>query len=201
MMHYPESVQRKLGILTRAGWVTASLRVPKLHTLADFVDTSGEFFRLSEAWLPHAEAALPFLALHRASAMFIVPLDGMQGFDVAPHTTPTTVHDVSCLFDHGVLAGKLEILTGVRVSDYLMHRGGFIPLANCSLQGAPYLPPEALQTFPLALVNRDRIVGVAEAPREPRLSIARPAGREAGKARRSAPSRPSPGPLRAPEEE
>lgn len=173
MARYPEGVQRRLGILTRAGWLTGALRVPRLHTLIDFLENSGEFFRLSDVHLPHQENPLSFLALHRTAAMFVAPLDGMQGYDIAPTTTQTTVHDVSCLFDHGMLVGKLEILTGIRVSDYLMHRGGFIPVRECSLRGAPYLPPESQQTFALALVNRDRIVGVSESHAESTVSTAR----------------------------
>jgi hypothetical protein len=162
-MHpYPETNTRRLGILTMAGWLTGTLRVPRLHTLVDFIDTSHDFLKLSDVHLIEHDQRLPFLALQRSAAMFIAPLDDQPRKDTLPRSPETTEREVACLFDHCILVGKLDVFKGTRVSDYLMHRGGFIPVRECTLRGGGYLPPEARGTFELALVNRSRILGVSE---------------------------------------
>ena len=173
MAYLAESVQRKLAILSGGGWITGTLRVAKMPVLIDAIEGIGEFLRLSEVRLPNTPAPIPFFALHRSSVMYIVPLDDPQRAETTPFTKPTLIHEVSCLFDQGVLSGTLEILTGMRVSDYLVQRAGFMPVRGCTWHGAAATGAPA--TFPLALVNRQRVVGVSESSAEltPRLEIAR----------------------------
>jgi hypothetical protein len=162
MSPYPEVVERRVGILTRAGWLTGTLRVPKLHTLADHVETAQRFFRLSDVQLPDTTEKVPFLALQRSAAIFITPLDGqMRNYD-RPVPEVASEEEIAFLFDHSMLVGTVDVLYGTRVSDMLMHQNEFIPVRRCSLRAASYLPPEAYATHDFVLVNRLQILGVVE---------------------------------------
>ena len=190
----PDLVQRKLGILSRAGWMTGTLHVPRLRLLSDAIDTAGDFLRLSDVTLPNQLGKVPFFALHRRAATFVVPMDDVKGYDINAITAAKNHFEVSCLFEQGAaLVGELEILVGLRVSDYLTHRG-LMPVRRCRLHGVADLPEEAKVAFPLALVNREAIIGVSELANEAaaaaRLPIAR-SQEAAGGPRRPTPPSPA----------
>lgn len=162
MATYPELIPRPLGILTNTGWITGTMGVPKMHTLADYLESGRDFLKLTDVKLPHVDLKLPFLALQRRAAILVVPLDHQPRQDSSASSLTTSERDVVCLFDDCMLSGKVDVLASARLSDFLMHRAGFIAVRNGTLRGAAYLPPEARVPFDLAFVNRERIVGVSD---------------------------------------
>ena len=159
MAYQPDLVQRRIGILTTAGWLTCVLRVPKLRTLSDHLDSLGEFLRLTDVHFVGSQNAIPFLLLHKTSIFFCTPTE-TSPTDAPKATGVSSTHQVNLLFDIGTMQGTLETLKNVRISDALMNKNGFLTLRNAQFR--VNRGPADNKDFPLVLVNRDRIVGLIE---------------------------------------
>lgn len=67
--------------------------------------------------------------------------------------------DVSCYLEHVAVHGVLELLPGVRTSDFLAHQTGFITLRACRIVPALAGRPEPI---PVVFVNAAAILALAE---------------------------------------
>jgi hypothetical protein len=159
---YSAPAQRELAasMFTVAGWITGSFLIPKLRHFSDFLNQPQEFFKLKAVRLPGLEKELPFFVLQRNSIIFVVPADDD---DLVPAVGGEKLErEVSCAFANGVVSGTLDVLKGVRVSDFLMSRAGLFVLRNCSTFIRTGATPEVRHNIPYVIVNSERVIGVSE---------------------------------------
>ena len=148
--------------LSEAGWTRGVFHIPASQAFADYLQFTGTFLPLTDAVLPHAQAPLPFFALHAAALRLVAP-DSSDGLVETPGSRGiTSPWSVSCLLADGVLQGSIDFLTNQRLSDFLKAARGFLVVRNAVWQ--PFVSPEATREFPTALVNIALLAGIADAP-------------------------------------
>lgn len=150
------------AIYTTAGWIQGSFRIPIIHTLADWLDHSGEFFKLMDVRLPRTHETVPFFALQRHAAVLVVPRVPLADPERSRFAGTLERHHVSVLFANGVVRGAIEVLTGVRVSDFLARWPSFIPVHDAIIAIEGDSEPLMTQPVPLIFVNAPKIVGFTE---------------------------------------
>jgi hypothetical protein len=153
--YQPEQREIPARLLTRAGWLTGTLHVPKLQSLLDFLNHPTDFFKLTNASLPHGLQA-DFFALQRDSVSLVVPGVEESELRLNRPAGEHERHDICCLLDTGSLDATLGILKDIRVSDYLHSHSGFCVMRDCKTHGSEG------QEAPIVLVNTDQLVGVTE---------------------------------------
>jgi len=166
----PAQRQVPCRIFTPAGFLTGTLHVAEEQTLIDFLNGAGHFLSLTEVTLPGQSKALSFFALGRSSAVIVVPADDDLVVDEERSSIRSELHQVSCLFEGGLLMGTLALPEQVRVSDELMAARGFLLMNHCTLgvdSGASGTASEAgdgpsMQAANLVIVHAAHIIGVAE---------------------------------------
>lgn len=179
-------------ILTAPRWIRGTFHLPKLHSFLEYLGREAAFYRLTGVSLDEEGPELPFFALRCSSAAIIVPecREEELKLDAVPGAMP---HPVDCLLETGMASGLLALLPNVRVSDYLMHQGGFVVLRAVTFPPRPLSPPGPAE---VVFINARALVGVRE--RNPSAPApARPAAEAAagkGRAGVSAEARPIPEP-------
>lgn len=151
--------QRAVGahVLSLASWIRATFHVPKPHVFDDHLARGRTFFTLTDAALG-AGPPIPFLAL-RASAAHVVVPDAAEEPLLPPPASGTRPREVSCYLEHVALHGTLDLMPGVRTSDFFAHQDGFIKLRRCRV--VPPIPGLA-EPIAVAFVNARAVVAVAE---------------------------------------
>lgn len=142
-------------VLTPTGWLTGTFHVSRLHSFLDFASQSASFFTITRVTLPGHKDVLPFIALRRSAARVILPSCDESELMLSPHQGETDEHQVRCMLEAGVLAGKLTVKRRVRVSDFLAHHVGFLMLRDCELG-------EARIKAPVAFVNSSAVVAIGD---------------------------------------
>lgn len=157
MAYHPP--QRAVGafILSLSRWIRATFHLPKLHAFEEYLARGRAFFPLTNVSLG-AGPPLEFLALRASAAHVVVPERADRELLLAP-APEVRPRGVSCYLEHVAVHGTLELLPGIRTSDFLAHQEGFIMLRACTLvpplQGRP-------EPHPIVFVNARGIVAVAE---------------------------------------
>ena len=150
-------------ILTFAGWVEGKLHVPVKTPLVDYLNRGEALFRLTEARLPEQTERHGFFALERGAVILVVPLDPAEQ-PPPGRAASQRDHAVSWLLPSGsIVEGTLSLLEGVRVSDHLMHRTGFVVLRRATLyyrlpDGSASVEP----SIPWVALQANRAVGASE---------------------------------------
>jgi hypothetical protein len=103
-------------------------------------------------------AALEFLALRASAAHLVVPEVAERELHLQP-VLGTQPRDVSCYLEHVAVHGTLELLPGVRTSDFLAHQTGFIVMRACRIVPALAGRPEPIA---VVFVNASAILALAE---------------------------------------
>jgi hypothetical protein len=155
--------QRPIPVLVLAphGFISGTIHIPMLKGLHNFLNSSEEILKLTDAVLPGSPQVYPFLALQKVATHLLVP----RG---APETEPTylntTQHLVTCLLSMGSIRGFIDVLENVRTSDFLLRNHGFIEFKQCYLGPNPQVNPKEISGDPLAqvFVNTRSMVGVTE---------------------------------------
>jgi hypothetical protein len=129
--------------------------VPKLQSLLDFLNHPTDFYKLTDASLPHGLHA-DFFALQRDSVSLVIPQVDESELHLNRPSGDFERHEISCLLNAGALDATLGVLKNTRVSDYLHSHTGFCVMRSCKTHGAQG------QEAPLVLVNTDQLVGVTE---------------------------------------
>lgn len=157
MAYHPP--QRAIGalILSLSRWIRGRFHLPKLHAFEEHLARGRTFFSLTNVSLGPG-ASLEFLALRASTAHIVVPEAPERELLLAavPGTVP---RDVTCYLEHVAVHGTIELLPGVRTSDFLAHQQGFITLRACRL--VPALQGK-VEPLPVVFVNGHAIVAVAE---------------------------------------
>ena len=148
-----------VSVYTTAGWVTGNASAPPLQSVLDFLNQSKSFIKLTAVTLP-SSATLPFFALQRSAAILVIPTADEK---MPPAVGTTSPRRVSILLETGVMTGTIDIITNLRVSDYLMKHSDFLGLRDCEIHVAASGPAVDMPTsFPLVIVNAQRIIGASE---------------------------------------
>ena len=72
-------------------------------------------------------------------------------------------HPVSCLLENGTLYGRVNIMKGVRLSDYLSRRKGFVLVRDCHFRLQNPWEDRGIDHRELAvLLNPEAVIGVSE---------------------------------------
>jgi hypothetical protein len=144
-------------ILSLDHWIRATFHLPKLHAFEEHLARGRSFFALTNVSLGRG-TVLEFLALRVSAAHLVVPEVAERELRVPP-AGGTRPRDVSCYLEHVAVHGTLELLPGVRTSDFLAHQEGFITLRACRI-----VPPLAgrPEPLPVVFVNAVAILAVAE---------------------------------------
>jgi hypothetical protein len=121
-------------------------------------------FRLTDVRLPGQTTRHDFFALERAAVIAVIPADGGGELFEAPGAGARAAHRTSWLLPNGaVVDGALDLMPGVRVSDHLVHRTGFLQLHDCTLfwrdeAGASCVEPQ----IPAIALHAGRAIGASE---------------------------------------
>jgi hypothetical protein len=151
--------QRAVGafILSLDHWIRATFHLSKLHAFEEHLARSRTFFSLTNVVLGRG-AVLEFLALRASAAHLVVPEVAERELRLQP-AGGTRPRDVSCYLEHVAVHGALELLPGVRTSDFLAHQSGFIMLRACRIVPELAGRPEPI---PVVFVNAGAILALAE---------------------------------------
>lgn len=161
--YQPDQRLVRSRIFTSAGWIEADMHVGRKTPLIDHLNRPESLFRLTNVILPGHENKEPFFALVRSSVAFVVPLDPT---DFAPPIEGKVTHRTVWLLRGGiVIEGQLDLHPGIRVSDHLEHRSGFIALHDCAL----YFPAQhgattVVPRVPCLSLQTERAIGASEVP-------------------------------------
>ncbi|HXE57408.1 MAG TPA: hypothetical protein VNK43_05365 [Gemmatimonadales bacterium] len=150
-----------------SGWVSGTFLVPESQSLQDFLATSGPFLKLIDATVPGHESAVPFFAVRREATELVAPQVEESHVETPGSAGITSPWGVICLFDRGLLEGRLDFLTNQRLSDYLRGHSGFLVVRE-----AAWIPLDGDRVgesrhWPIALANVSRLNGVSELPTQP----------------------------------
>lgn len=154
----PEQRKVVTRVFTPTGWLVGTLHVPKASSLSDHLNSETGFLTFTEVQWPWSTTPLSFLALRKQAAAVIVADESELG---APE--PGLVeHQVSCLLFGGVIMGTLRLPAGQRVSDRLVQPDQVFPLRGCTIAVDGEGGKKLTETAAFALINANRLVGVAE---------------------------------------
>lgn len=158
------AAQRRVtaDVLTRLGWVHATFHPPAFQTMVDFLNAGHPVLKCTRVRVPTEQHMLPFLALHREAWSVVAPtIDELIEPAVPPRATPRRVR---CLLEAGELAGRIDVLENLRVSDHFRQLTGAIVVRQATLRPWDAEPGSPqVRRLAVALVSPARLVGVAEA--------------------------------------
>ncbi|MGB5696742.1 MAG: hypothetical protein WBM46_13875 [Polyangiales bacterium] len=146
-------------LFTPTGWVIGTLHLPEGMGLLPYLNGNEAFFRMTNVSLPEQPSTIPFLALQRKAVLVVVPgEDALLGIQ---DDGEWKRHEVTCLFDGGLVMGTLPLPRGVRVSDELMQSEEFFAIEDCTL-GIDASPEPTMEAEELVFVHAAEMFGVAE---------------------------------------
>jgi hypothetical protein len=157
-------------ILLSTRWIAGTLPVPETQSLTDFLNTSGAFVKLTDASVPGLERAAEFLALQRSAVSLVAPTVPEERVETEGGAGITSPWRIACVFEQGILYGRLDFLVNLRLSDYLRQQAGFLVVRDgvwASAAGAEGAPMPSGGHWPVVLVNPARALGVVEGDNPP----------------------------------
>lgn len=151
-------------IYTRAGWLDGTFPVPPIHSFGDWLDHGGEFLKLIDVKLPAASHTIPFFALQRHAVVLVVPKGPLDRPERNRYLVQSTKpHKVTVLLRSGVVEGTVDVLSDVRVSDFLASWPRFIPIHDAVVAFHDHGTPSPLRPpIPLLFVNGPQVIGFVE---------------------------------------
>ena len=159
----PQPEQRKVtvSILTDLGWTSATLHLPVMQTLLDYLNATGPVVKCTRVRIPTRPDAVNFIGFRREAVHVVAPtIDEMvEPSGGVGHTTP---RDVTCILATGEIQGKLDVLVNLRVSDFLRQQTSLVVLRRCVFRPHGATEPAQERRLAVAIVNMARAVGVAQ---------------------------------------
>lgn len=159
MSYHPPQRATPAFIFSLDRWIRGTFHLAKLHAFEDHLARDRAFFPLTEVALGQG-TVLAFLALRASAAHLVVPEGAERELlrSGAPASDARS-REVSCYLERVAVHGILELPPGVRTSDYLANRDGFIALRGCRIV-APL--PGRPEPHAVVFVNAGAILAVAE---------------------------------------
>lgn len=151
--------------LTAAGWLSGAFHVPMQQGFGDYLQHGGAFLPMTDVILPGEDRPRPFFALQREDIRMALPDPAQATIETLPPGGFTSPWSVSCLLPEGVIEGQIDFLTNQRLSDHLRVSRGYVVVREARwapLSDAARAPVGA-ESWPVALINIQRLVGIAEA--------------------------------------
>lgn len=136
------------------------MHLPPDIGLLPFLNQHEAFFRMTNVSLPEQPSTIPFLAIQRKAVLIVVPGEDTQ-LGVQEEVRQVR-HEVTCLFDGGLVMGTLSLPEGVRVSDELMQSHEFFAIEDCTLGIDAATPEPVMEAEELVFVHAAEMFGVAE---------------------------------------
>jgi hypothetical protein len=160
-------------ILLSTRWIVGTLPVPESQSLTDYLTTAGAFVKLTDAVVPGLDRPTEFLAVQRSAIGLLAPVDRDERIETEGGAGITSPWRIVCLFEHGVLHGRLDFLVNLRLSDYLRQQAGFLVVrdgvwvdAGSAARPPSTGAPRATQ-WPVVLVNPALVLGIVEGDNPP----------------------------------
>lgn len=157
MAYHPPQRAVAAFVFSLDRWMLATFHLPKLHAFEEHLARDRAFFPLTNVSLGQGPV-MDFLALRASAAHLVVPEVAERELYLQP-PAENRPRDVSCYLQHVAVHGTLELLPGVRTSDFLAHQHGFITLRACRI--VPPLPGRP-EPHPVVFVNAGAILALAE---------------------------------------
>jgi hypothetical protein len=155
----------EVEILVPGGWVQGTLAVPAAQTLTDFLRAAGAFLKLADCRLPGTPGPVGFLALQRESIRLLAPAAPPDEVETGGAGGITSPWRISCLFDQGVLEGRLDFLVNLRLSDYLRQQAGYLVVRDGEWR--PIDDRDGRRRWPVVVVNPGQVLGIVESEQQP----------------------------------
>ena len=151
-------------ILVPGGWVQGTISTPAAQSLTDFLNGAGTFLKLADCRLPGETSSVGFFALHREAVRLVAPGAAEQ---VEPEGAGgiTSPWRISCLFDQGILDGRLDFLVNLRLSDYLRQQAGYLVVRDGVWRARG---EEMGRQWPVVIVNPGQLLGIVESEHQPK---------------------------------
>jgi hypothetical protein len=142
-------------ILTSAGFVEGTLRVPRRTCLADAWDHAPDFVPLTDVQLPGLPQRVPFFAIRRHEMLLLVP-PADETLIVVPRGQEID-HAMSALLPgQFAIGGTVAVLHDVRLTDHLRRPSTLV------LRDATVIGPGVNERHPVVLVDPQRVIGISE---------------------------------------
>ncbi|HET8649146.1 MAG TPA: hypothetical protein VFL95_03835 [Gemmatimonadales bacterium] len=162
MNSYPEQRKVTANVLTPLGWLHATMHLPPMQTLFDFLNSGQPIVKCTRVRLPNQPLLQSFVALRRDAITLVAPtIDELV--ETVGSVGHTRTRQVRCYLDDGILDGEFEVLINLRISDFLRQQTGLVVLRQAQL--TPYDPgadPTQSRKMPVVIVNLANVVGIAE---------------------------------------
>ena len=145
-------------VFTTAGWLEGNFHLAAHQGFAEFLSKDHVYYRLTDVKWPGAPV-VPFLALHHTETLVVLPDPKAPMLHLVASAPVETLH-VVCLMPGGWVEGEMEHLVHLRLSDTIERLSGYVVLEKARLWPRGH---DAV-SWPVALVNAQRIVGVSGTP-------------------------------------
>ena len=162
----PPALRRtEVEILVPGGWLQGTLSIPSSQSLTDFLNGAGTFLKLADTLLPgDGTRRVGFFALQRDAVRMIAPAVGAVPVEAEGVGGITSPWRISCLFDQGILDGRLDFLVNLRLSDYLRQQAGYLVVRDGIWQASG---DGDARRWPVLLVNPGQVLGIVEVDEQP----------------------------------
>ena len=160
----PPSLRRTaVEVLVPGGWVQGTLSIPSAQSVTDFLNSAGTFLKLADCRLPGEMQPVGFFALQRDAIRFLAPVASADQIETEGTGGITSPWRISCLFDQGILNGRLDFLVNLRLSDYLRQQAGYLVVRD----GVWGEPSAGARRWPVVVVNPGAVLGIVESDDQP----------------------------------
>ena len=163
----PTLRRTEVGVLVPGGWVHGTLSIPSAQSLTDFLNAAGTFLKLADCRLPGEARQVGFFALQRDAIMLLAPAASADQIETEGLGGITSPWRISCLFDQGILDGRLDFLVNLRLSDYLRQQAGYLVVRDGVWRPREGGPGEG-QQWPIVVVNPGQVLGIVESDQQPK---------------------------------
>ena len=149
-------------ILTPAGWIVGKLHVANEWRMINYINNAPDFFTLEDVVVEGRPRVLPLFTLQRSAIEFIVVETEEDRKSDMPQRE-RIVHPIWCLLQNGLLHGKIEIIPGVRLSEFLSRSKNFLLLNEVHfILNSPRDERTIDHKEPVVLLNPAAVIGVTE---------------------------------------
>ena len=159
--YHPPQREVSALVLSVSRWLRATFHLPQRHAFDDHLGKGRSFYPLTDVAFT-ADSTIPFLALRASAVHVVVPAVDEKDL-LLSSPAGARPREVSCYLENLAVHGRLDLLPGVRTSDFLAHQEGFITLRACRIVPAIQGLGEPV---PVLFVNALAIVGVTEEAEE-----------------------------------
>ncbi len=153
-------------VFTPSGWIVGKVHIQQGWNILNVLEHSADYITMTDVILEGRPKVIPLFTLRRHAILFMkveirVAPPALQG------ARSRVEHAVSFLLQNGSLYGKIEIPTGVRLSNFLSRHKGFIIMQDCHYRiHNPWEKRILDHTEDQLLVNPDAVIGASEAAQD-----------------------------------